>query len=213
MKKRELDIKVIEDLFKNRKPGVIGRYRYYSVLVPIIKKENQLFLLYEVRSDDLKRQPGEICFPGGAIEENESRRQCAIRETCEELGIRKKHIKVLGELDTLYTYSNFTMYCYLGEIPYEEIYNMKLNKSEVKEIFLVPLDFILENPPFIYNVEVIPNIGADFPYNILKLNNGYNWRKGESEIPIYQFGDRIIWGLTARITHNLANILNAKNRE
>lgn len=210
LNKNNMNLKDIEDIFKNRRIKAIGAYNYFSVMVPIVEKEGQLYLLYEVRSESLKKQPGEICFPGGAMEENETKRQCAIRETCEELGIKKKDIRIISEIDPLYTYSNFTMFCYLGEISYEAFCNAKINEAEVKEIFLVPLDYIQNNVPFIYNMDVIPDIGPDFPYEMLKLNNGYNWRKGKSEVPIYIYEDKIIWGLTARITYNLANIITSE---
>lgn len=213
MNKSKLNLNKIENIFINRKPNALGTYNYFSVMVPLVEKDGEIYLLYEVRADSLKRQPGEVCFPGGAIEENETKRQCAIRETREELGIRKKDIRIIAELDTLYTYSNFTMYCYLGQISYEAVLNVKLNPDEVKEIFLVPLEYIRNQAPFIYNMDIIPEIGSDFPYNMLKLSNGYNWRKGKSQVPIYTFEDKVIWGLTARITHNLASIINLESSE
>lgn len=213
MNNSKLNLNKIEEILKNRKPNVVGDYSYFSVLVPLVEKDGELYLLYEVRAESLKRQPGEVCFPGGRIEENESKRHCAIRETCEELGVRRKDIRIIAEIDTLYEYSNFTMYCYLGEISYEAVCKAKINKAEVKEIFLVPIEYIENEVPYIYNMEIVPNVRPDFPYNMVKLNNGYNWRKGKSEVPIYPYEDRIIWGLTARITHNLANIINQKNRE
>lgn len=213
MSKSKLNLNKIENIFKNKKPNALGPYSYFSVMVPLVEKDGEIYLLYEVRADSLKRQPGEVCFPGGAIEKNETKRQCAIRETREELGIRKKDIRIITEIDTLYTYSNFTMYCYLGEISYEAVCNVKLNPDEVKEIFLVPLEYITNETPFIYNMDVIPEIGSDFPYNMLKLRDGYNWRKGKSQVPIYTYKEKVIWGLTARITHNLASIINLESRE
>ncbi|QHI71230.1 NUDIX hydrolase [Aminipila terrae] len=203
----------IEEIFKNRKPAAVGYYNYFSVMVPLVEKDGELHLLYEVRAESLRTQPGEICFPGGAVEKNETKRQCAIRETREELGVLRKDIRVIAELDTLYTYSNFTMYSFLGEINYEAIKNAKINRDEVKEFFLVPLEHMKNQAPYIYNMDVLPQIGTDFPYNLLKLNNGYNWRKGKSEVPIYTYEDKVIWGLTARITHNLVNIIKLGSRD
>ena len=59
----------------------------YSVLVPLVEREGGLSLLYEVRAGSLRRQPGEVCFPGGRLEGAESPEECALRETWEELGI------------------------------------------------------------------------------------------------------------------------------
>ncbi|QIB69185.1 CoA pyrophosphatase [Aminipila butyrica] len=212
MSKKKLNLPEIKELFKNRKPHAIGYYKYFSVLVPLVEKDGEVYLLYEIRAKSLKTQPGEICFPGGGLEPGETRRQCAIRETYEELGIKKKDIRIISEMDSLYTYSNFTMYCFLGEIPYSALMEAKINTDEVQEFFLVPLDYIKNQQPFIYKVDIVPEIGEDFPYNLLKLDNGYNWRKGKSEVPVYVYEDKVIWGLTARITHNLANILKHGSR-
>lgn len=36
-----------------------------AVLIPLIKKNDGYHILFEVRSNKLSQQPGEICFPGG----------------------------------------------------------------------------------------------------------------------------------------------------
>ena len=56
--------------------------REYAVLVPLVERPEGLSLLYEVRAHTLRRQPGEVCFPGGRIEGVESPEECALRETC-----------------------------------------------------------------------------------------------------------------------------------
>ena len=49
---------------------------------------------------NLRRQPGEICFPGGKVEQDDvDQNQCAIRETSEELGIRESDIENVMPLD------------------------------------------------------------------------------------------------------------------
>ncbi|MFP3361046.1 coenzyme A pyrophosphatase, partial [Planococcus sp. SIMBA_143] len=37
----------------------------YAILLPLMEKEDGIHLLFEVRAASLRRQPGEICFPGG----------------------------------------------------------------------------------------------------------------------------------------------------
>lgn len=62
----------------------------------IIFKDNQVLLIYRERDNEKY-----YVFPGGKIEENESKEECIIRECKEELGIDiavKKYIyKVKGE--------------------------------------------------------------------------------------------------------------------
>lgn len=206
-------IKQIEKKMNGRIPAVIGKYSFFSVLAPLVEIGGKLHVLYEVRSDNLTKQPGEVCFPGGSMEPGETPEECAVRETCEELGIQPDAIRVLGQLDTLYSYSNFTMYAFLGIIDGEKLAQGIPNEDEVKEIFFVPLEEILEQEPYIYNMDVIPDIREDFPYDRVNFNDGYNWRKGKSEIPIYLHEDWVIWGLTGRITKNMVQIVGAIKEE
>ncbi|MEL7655014.1 MAG: CoA pyrophosphatase [Bacillota bacterium] len=206
----KITIKDFEDTFQNREPKSLGTYQYYSVLVPLVEKDGELHVLYEVRAENLRKQPGEVCFPGGRIEDGESAEECAIRETVEELNIEPKDIKIIAQMDFLHTYSNFTLYSVLGTIDYDAISKVSVNPDEVKEIFLVPVSFLAENEPEIYYFDVLPNIGPDFPYERINLKDGYNWRKGKSMVPIYRYGDRVIWGLTARITNHLMDLVTGK---
>jgi 8-oxo-dGTP pyrophosphatase MutT (NUDIX family) len=207
---KKITIKDFEDTFRDREPKSMGAYQYYSVLVPLVEKDGELFILYEVRAENMRRQPGEVCFPGGRIEDDESAEECAIRETSEELNIRPSDIRIIAQMDFLHTYSNFTLYSLLGVIDYEAYSGIRVNPDEVKEVFLVPVSFFAENEPEVYYYDVLPNIGPDFPYDKINLPNGYNWRKGKSTVPIYRYGDRVIWGLTARITNHLMDLVTGK---
>lgn len=206
---KKLTIKDFEDTFRDREPKSLGTYRYYSVLVPLVEQDGELHILYEVRADNI-RQPGEVCFPGGRIENDESAEECAVRETSEELNIRPEDIRIIAQMDFLHTYSNFTLYSLLGVISQEVVSQIEVNPDEVKEIFLVPVSFLAENEPEIYCFDVLPNIGPDFPYEKINKTDGYNWRKGKSMVPIYRYGDRVIWGLTARITGHLLDLVSGK---
>ncbi len=64
-----MNIKEIEDRLKGRPVGTIDKHRFFSVTIPLVEKPEGLCLLFEVRSPMLKSQPGDICFPGGKIEE------------------------------------------------------------------------------------------------------------------------------------------------
>lgn len=197
----------IKEIYKDRTPGAAGKHSYYSVLVPLIEKEGKLYLLYQLRAAHMKRQPGEVCFPGGRVEAGESFMDCAIRETIEELGILPEDIQVVSQMDVLHTYSNFTLFPFLGTIKAEALDRLCLNSDEVEEVFLVPVDHLLENDPFLYKMKIAPQIKEDFPYERIRFPKPYNWRIGTNEIPIYEFENRIIWGLTGRVTMNLMEVL------
>ena len=71
----------MKEQFSARQPGIIGeeKFRQYSVFVPMIDILGVTYLLFEKRSNKLRRQPGEICFPGGKREDGESFQECAVR--------------------------------------------------------------------------------------------------------------------------------------
>ena len=77
----------IKDKFKNYKPYINGykNMKKAAVLIPLVKKDNSYSILFELRSKTMKRQPGEISFPGGIIENNESPKEACLRETLEEI--------------------------------------------------------------------------------------------------------------------------------
>lgn len=202
-----LDLKYINEKIQNRKVRPLGVKQNYSVLLPLIHEKSELHILFEVRASHLSTQPGEISFPGGSVEEGESYKEAAIRETQEELNIKKESIEILGELDYIVSPYNFELhvYCgYLNEIQKDEIFP---NAQEVNHIFTVPIKYFLENEPKLYNIELETVIRDDFPYHLIQNGKDYNWRKGKYPCFFYLFQKYVIWGMTARFTKNFIDIL------
>jgi len=202
-----MNIEKIIQSVTNRTPQPIKPYNYYGVMVPLIQEGEDFSVLFEVRSDTLVMQPGEVCFPGGRQEDGESPQECAIRETCEELCITPDKINLIGPIDYLNAYSNFTIYPFVGVINHKDIHNTPFNHDEVQETFLVPLDFFLENEPLTFTFPVTPQIPKDFPYELINNKGSYKWRKGKTIIPIYNYESHTIWGLTARLLHNFTQMI------
>lgn len=207
-----IKINDIERIFCEREPGVVGKHKLYGVLVPLVEKDGELHLLYEVRDSRMTRQPGEVCFPGGQLELGESMEQCAIRETMEELGIPREGIRMLTRLDTLHAHPNISLYCYLGVLDWTMLMEAKPNPDEVAETFLVPLSFLIDNPPEIHMMQIKPLIDDNFPYDKINSPKGYEWRMGQYEVPIYSFEGHAIWGMTARITRNIIDIIKEETK-
>ena len=63
--------------------------------------------------------------------------------------------------------------------------------------------FFLEHPPQVYGYDMVPDVGEDFPYDRIGFPQGYPWRRGRVEVPLYQWEGRAIWGMTARTVRNL----------
>ncbi len=68
-----------------------------AVLIPIINSTFPQLLMIQ-RALNLKRNAGEIAFPGGFQEGEETPKETAIREFKEELGIDGQEVKVIGYL-------------------------------------------------------------------------------------------------------------------
>ena len=191
----------------NRKPTICDRelYNEFSVLVPIINSGKDRSLLFETRSENLSKQPNEICFPGGRIEKLENAQHAAIRETAEELLIPEASIKVIGPLDIVVTPFNSILYPYVGEL---SEYSGTFNPEEVKETFLVPLSFLMEAKPLCHYIDVQTKPGEDFPYEMIQEGSRYPWGRGKYPVYFYIYRNRVIWGITARIIKNFIELLN-----
>lgn len=210
--KQSLKLNDIENIFRKRSSGIEDFFNEFSVLLPLVEKEGKLYILYELRARHMEVQPGEICFPGGKREEGESPQECALRETWEETGISPERVNVISQLDMMINYSNVAMYAFLGTVEAEALDELKLNPDEVEEVFLVPLDFLMENEPDIYWTKVVPQPPEDFPYDLVTGGETYKWRRGKTPVPVYrEYEGKVIWGFTARITKRFVDIIKGGN--
>ncbi|HHV38320.1 MAG TPA: CoA pyrophosphatase [Tepidimicrobium sp.] len=202
-----MDIEYIQRRIANRKPKAMDIIHSYSVFIPLIDVGGQWELIYEVRSKTLKRQPGEISFPGGQVECGETYEEAAIRETMEELNIDKDNIGVLGELDYIVSYYNSIIYSFLGIIDGINLNDIRPYRGEVDHIFTVPLDFLIETEPKVYYIDLRTSISGDFPYSLIPNGKDYNWQKGRYPVYFYRYEGYIIWGHTAKITKHFVDII------
>lgn len=175
----------------------------YAVLLPIIEIENELHILFEVRAKNLKRQPNEVCFPGGKVEQNDTSTQfTAIRETCEELGIDQSNINDIFPIN--YYQSDIQIYPYVGFL---QNTNFHLNKDVVDKIFTVPLQKLLTISPTIHRVNLIPQVSDNFPYHLIPNGQNYKWQTRHIDEYFYCYEDKVIWGLTARILQHFLELI------
>ena len=173
-----------------------GITRCAAVLIPLVKEKEGLALLLEVRSMNVW-QPGEICFPGGHIEEGESRVDTALRETYEELGISPSSVKVLKELEPERHMGTMLVYPVLAEIDAFEPESLVLRQEEVGGIFTLPLDWLLANEPAVYELGDSENEALPA---ILQGYLGNYKRRGTRKTTYYwEYENHGIWGLTARL--------------
>lgn len=193
---------------RGRKAEIIDQDKYQrsAVLLPIVKYQDRECILFEIRSQNLTIQPGEICFPGGGTEPGDKNEEAtAVRETCEELGLSKSDIRIIGPLDILITPFQTIITPFVGTLA--DVKKIVPNKNEVESIFYVPIEFFLSTPPKTYFTKTTISPPPDFPYNLLPNGKTYNWRTGSYPVYFYIYEDKIIWGITARIVNNFIQIL------
>ena len=102
-----------------------------AVLVPIFYKDGEYNILFTQRSDQVPHHKGQISFPGGARSEvDASLLDTALRESCEEIGLKASDADVVGELDdTPTTTSSFNISPFVAFVPHP--YNFALNPYEI----------------------------------------------------------------------------------
>lgn len=173
-------------------------------MIPMIDISGTKYLLFEKRSNKLRRQPGEICFPGGKLEPGESLEECALRETVEELQVSPQQIELLGAGDIYISPFNLLIYTFIGII---RDYQDTFGADEVEEVIKVPLGFFQEYPPEKYESKLIHQLPEDFPYEWIQGGRKYPWAKGSHDILFYRYEDLTIWGMTAQIVKSAVELM------
>jgi 8-oxo-dGTP pyrophosphatase MutT (NUDIX family) len=171
----------IEKILRNRKKKTIidGKRRASAVLIPLFYNQGQYHVLFTERSDEVNFHKGQVCFPGGTQEPSDSSLlQTALREIEEEIGLKAKNVEILGEFDDNVTLtSNYVISPFVAFIPHP--YPLKADNKEIKEIFSVPLSFLMDEANF------------------------------KQDSCAYEYEGHIIWGATARILKQFIDLLKS----
>ncbi|MBU9722558.1 MULTISPECIES: NUDIX hydrolase [Bacillaceae] len=199
-----MDISDITSHFHSRKAKLLDydTYYHFSLFVPLIEKGGEMHILFEVRAQNI-RQPGEICFPGGKVDDTDpSHEYAAVRELSEELGVDPSKAKIISALDYMVTPFKLILFPFLGVIDSDA--DIKKNEQEVKEIFTIPVSELMKMTPKEHKIYLNVQPEEEFPYHLIPNGENYNWRTGTVIEQFYDYNGKIIWGLTARIlTHVL----------
>src|SRR5699024_649401 len=97
-----------------------------AIMIPLVLVDGEWHVLFQVRALTLRKQPGDISFPGGKIDvTDKTPEDAAVRETHEELGVAKAAIEVIGSLSPYISTPSFVVYPFVAKININE---MKINK-------------------------------------------------------------------------------------
>ena len=177
-----------------------------AVLIPLVQVNGEWHILFEVRSFKMRKQPGDISFPGGRIDAtDQSPLAAALRETSEELKIDPDMIHVIGQLSPYIASPSFVIYPFVGTLESHIIDNY--NEDEVEEVFTVPIKWLMNYEPYMHLVSVEPVPSPDFPFDKIMNGTEYQWRARSMEEWFFDYEGYTIWGLTARILKHFIGIL------
>lgn len=170
-------------------PDVPPEEKMAAVLVPLLKKDGEWSLLFTRRADNLVDHRGEVSFPGGAVEKmDHDFVATALRETWEEIGLPPDKITILGSLHAFHTVSGYFLKPVIGVMDWPV--DVRNNPGEVARTFCIPIRWLSNQ-----------NNWDDRPR---KLQNG----ETVSVIHYHLYEGEILWGITARITHELIKLIN-----
>lgn len=193
----------IEEYFKEKKENNLRGDSLYAVFVPLVNKNDSIHLLFQVRSENLRHQPGEVAFPGGRVEPGESFQEAAMRETCEELGTSLEDLQIFGSLEIQFNALSRMIFPYVGSIKNYEEDKLTLNPCEVEKVVTIPLEFFRNTEPQIHHMFYRGGMEEGFPLERIRNHESYKDRKLMVPVYFYEYEGLNIWGLTAKITRNL----------
>ena len=164
-----------------------------AVLVPLYYYQDEWHLLFTRRTDHLEEHKGQVAFPGGKMDKADaSPEAAALREAEEEIGLRREHVRTLGQLDELLTVTQWRITPVVGVFSYP--YEFKINYEECAAVFGVPLRW-LRDPAHLEIRQRQPPVAVGRPVEV------YYYREYEGHV---------IWGATARMVQMLLNLISEK---
>ena len=157
--------------------------RCAAVLVPLVRENGSWSVLLTARTDLVEDHKGQVSFPGGACEKDDSGLEAtALRETAEEIGLPAGSARVLGFMAEYQTISNYLVTPVVAEVDWP--FPLKLETREVRRAFTVPLEF-LARPG--HHTERLTTI------------------RGQEVMLVYfePWEGEVLWGISARIMLDL----------
>jgi 8-oxo-dGTP pyrophosphatase MutT (NUDIX family) len=149
--------------------------------------ENNTCFLLTQRASYKGTHSAQISFPGGKIEvSDKDLEETALRETFEEVGIKKEKISVIREITDVYIPpSNFLATPFIGYSNQKPLLDIN---HEVDHTFDVLLEDLLNDS----NISSI-NITTSYAKNI--------------DVPCFKLNNYIVWGATAMVLNEIKELL------
>ena len=152
-----------------------------AVLIPVVENGDDARVIFTQRTSSLRKHSGQIAFPGGKLDADETPEFAALREAEEEIGLARHFVDVIGHLPSIPVLSGFRITPVLATV--RPGFVLVPNPDEVESVFDVPLSFLMT------------------PENHVQESGLFrNYRRNYYAMP-YQ--DWRIWGITAGIVRSV----------
>ncbi len=156
-----------------------------GVLVPLREENGEVRVVLARRTERVPHHKGQVCFPGGSRAAGDpDLLATALREAREELGIREEDLELLGAMEPVPTVTGFCIRPFVARLAGSAAFT--LDDFEMEEVFEVPLAVFLDFGR--YRCAETTFLGKE--YRVWFLDHG----------------PHVIWGATARILRELAEV-------
>ena len=140
-------------------------------------------IIFTKRSSKLSSHPGEVSFPGGKFEKQDiNLLATAVRESEEEIGIKKLNLEHLGKLPYLISKHNIEVHPFIATLKEDQEF---IPNEEIESIFSVPVSYLKNNQ----NAHI----------------HEFNRQNHNVRISTWHYNEYVIWGLTAMIAAEFIN--------
>ena len=169
------DLMTADDIERQRE-NAVRALKPASVLLLIVDHRPDPMVVFTQRTAHLADHAGQICFPGGRVDEgDDTPEHTALREAEEEIGLERARVEMLGRLPEYHTSTGFRVTPVVGWA--EPPLQYRADPHEVADVFEVPLAFVLDTRNHRY----------ESAFHKGRMRNYW----------AMPWGERFIWGATA----------------
>ena len=169
------------------------RLKCAAVLIPLVWWREEWHLVFTRRTETVEHHKGQVSFPGGGCDLNETTpEETALREAEEEIGLKMDDICLLGRLNDVVTITGYRVTPVVGVMPWP--YEVRLEPAEVGRAFTIPLLWLAER--INWDEQFVTPDGSLRQFPVVKY---------------HEYDGEILWGASARMTLNFLSVLGLLN--